>query len=228
MYSVRMTMILFFSSVMFLAAGCGLLKIDPGEVAQTAEGRVTCIGVLPAASAQVAQGAAGEAKAKSLRQGAEAMDSLLQQELQGQANVRFVGQDLLSGLELTGGENSLELARLVGKRIGCSAVMETTVSRFEEREGGKYSVEKPAAVSFDIRLFDTESGSVLWSATFDESQKTVTENLYELKKAKSRGFSWVTAEGLMREGLRTKLGNSPYFQGTAAQTVPVQGEPGEK
>jgi hypothetical protein len=224
---MRTAIFLFFCSFALLAAGCGLLKNDPGAMTGTAEGRVNCIGVLPAVSEQVAQGAAGEAKAKSLLLGTEAMDRLLQQELQGQANVRFVGQDLLAGLELTGGENSLEMARLVGKRIGCSAVMETTVSRFVEREGGKYSVENPAAVAFDIRLFDIESGSVLWSANFDEAQKAVSENLYELKKAKSRGFSWVTAEGLMREGLRAKLGNSPYFKGTV-QAVPVQPEPAEK
>jgi hypothetical protein len=212
MYTVRTAIILFFCGVMLFAAGCGLNKTDAGEVDQAAEGQVICIGVLPAAEAQVAHGPAGEVKAKSLRQGAETMDRLLQQELQGQAQVRFVGQDLLAGLALTGGESSLALARLVGERIGCNAVLETTVSRFDEREGGKYSVEKPAAVAFDFRLFAIDSGAVLWSATVDESQKSVMENLYEWNKARSRGFSWVTAEGLMLEGVRAKLGNSPYFR----------------
>jgi len=227
MYSVRTAMILFFCGVALLAAGCGLVKSDPGATAQASEEQVNCIAVLPATSAVVAQGSAGEAKAKSLRQGAAAMDSLLLQELQGQANVRFVGQDLLAGLELTGGENSLELARLVGARIGCNAVLEAAVSRFDEREGGKYSVEKPAAVTFDFRLFAVDSGAVLWSATFDEAQEALTENLYQLKKAKSRGFSWVTAEGLMLEGVRAKLGNSPYFMNTA-KAAPVPAEPEAK
>ena len=227
MYSVRMAMTLYFCGVAFLVAGCGLVKSDPGATAQAAEAQVNCVAVLPATSAVVAQGAAGEAKAKSLRQGAAAMDRLLLQELQGQANVRFVGQDLLAGLELTGGENSLELAKMVGARIGCNAVLESTVSRFDDREGGKYSVEKPAAVTFDLRLFAVDSGAVLWSATFDEAQEALTENLYQLKKAKSRGFSWVTAEGLMLEGVRAKFGNSPYFRNTA-KAAPVQTEPEAK
>ena len=227
MYSMRTAMTLFFCGVALLAAGCGLVKTDPGTAAQAAEEQVNCIAVLPTASAAVAQGTAGEAEAKSLRQGAEVMDKLLLQELQGQANVRFVGQDLLSGLELTGGENSLELARMVGSRIGCNAVLEATISRFAEREGGKYSVEKPAAVTFDFRLFAVDSGAVLWSATFDEAQEALTENLYQLKKAKSRGFSWVTAEGLMLEGVRAKLGNSPYFKNTA-KAAPIPAEPEAK
>lgn len=227
MYSVRTSVILFFCGVAFLAAGCGLVKSKPAEMVQAAAEQVNCIGVLPAASPAVAQGPAGEAEAKSLQQGAAAMDRLLLQELQGQANVRFVGQDLLAGLELAGGENSLELARMVGARIGCNAVLEATVSRFHEREGGKYSVEKPAAVTFDFRLFAVDSGAVLWSATFDEAQEALTDNLYQLKKAKSRGFSWVTAEGLMLEGVRAKLGNSPYFKNTA-KAAPVQAEPEAK
>lgn len=227
MYSVRTAITLFFCGVVFLAAGCGLVKSDPGASAQAAEEQVNCIAVLPAGSAAVAQGPADEAKAKSLRQGAAAMDRLLLQELQGQVNVRFVGQDLLAGLELTGGENSLELARMVGARIGCNAVLEAVVSRFAEREGGKYSVEKPAAVTFDFRLFAVDSGAVLWSATFDEAQEALSENLYQLKKAKSRGFSWVTAEGLMLEGVRAKLGNSPYFKNTA-KAAPVPAEPEAK
>jgi hypothetical protein len=212
MFRVRTAVMLLFCGAVLGAAGCGLIRTEPGETTQAAEAQVNCIGVLPAATARVPQGAAGEEKAKSLRQGAETMDRLLQQELQGRANVHFVGHDLLAGLELTGGESSAELARIVGERISCNAVLEAEVSRFDERDGGKYSVEAPAAVAFDFQLFAVASGAVLWSATFDETQTSVMENLYEWKKAKSRGFSWVTAEGLMLEGVRAKLENSPYFR----------------
>ncbi|HBI14348.1 MAG TPA: hypothetical protein DDY20_02325 [Desulfobulbaceae bacterium] len=227
MYTVRTAMLLFFGGVVLFAAGCGLIKNDAGEMTLAAEEQVTCIGVLPSATAPVPQGPAGEVQAASLRQGAETMDSLLQQELQGQPQVRFVGQDLIAGLSLTGGESTLALARLVGERIGCNAILETTVSRFDEREGSKYSVENPAAVAFDLTLINLENGAVLWSASFEEAQEAVSENLYELKKAKSRGFRWLSAEGLMLEGVREKLGNSPYF-GKTAQAVPPRDEPSGK
>lgn len=210
-YSMRIASVILFCSIVLLVAGCGRKEIGQEEPGPVAGETVTCIGVLPAAADPVVQRTASGAGAKSLQQGTAAMDKVLVQELQGQENVRFIGQDLLSGLTLTGGEDSLEMARMAGERIGCNTVLETVVSRFDERVGGKYSVEKPAAVAFDFRLFAIASGAVLWSATFDETQKPVTENIYEWKKAKTRGFSWVSAEGLMQEGVRAKLRDSRYF-----------------
>ena len=42
------------------------------------------------------------------------------------------------------------------------------------------------------------------------------ENLLEWNKANTRGFVWITAEELMREGVKGKLAASPYF-GPAGQ-----------
>ena len=228
-YSVRTAMMVFFSGLVLFASGCGPMKKQaaPGDTAQARQGQVNCIGVLPATTIPVAQGAAGEKQAKILQQGASVLNRLLSQKLQGQAQVRFVGQDLLAGLSLTGGESSQALAKLVGERIGCNAVMASAVSRFNERDGGKYSAEKPASVAFDFRLLAVESGAVLWSATFDEAQRSVSENLYDWNKARSRGFSWVSAEELMAEGVRTKLANSPYFR-NPEKDQPAPAEPAAK
>lgn len=221
MFPMRTSVIVFTCLFVLALAGCGLKKGDQ-ETVEPAAVQVSCIGVLPAATPPLAQGAAAEARAKSLRQGATAMDNLLQDELRGQARVRFVGHDLLAGLALTGGESTLALARMVGERIGCNAILATEVSRFNERVGSNYSAEKPASVAFTFRLFAVPAGNVLWSATFDEAQEAVTENIYEWKKAKSRGFHWVEAEVLMREGVRAKFSDSPYFQ------KPEQAEPAAK
>ena len=37
------------------------------------------------------------------------------------------------------------------------------------------------------------------------------ENLLSLGNASSRGFSWITAEQLMREGLKERLDQCGYF-----------------
>lgn len=224
MFPVRTVAMIFICGVLLVTAGCGPKKGDQEPVTQAVDDQVSCIGVLPAGTPPVAQGAAGEARAKILRQGATVMDGLLQEQLRGQARVRLVGHDLLAGMALTGGESPLALARKVGERIGCNAILETEVSRYSERVGGKYSAEKPASVAFAFRLLAVQSGSVLWSATFDEAQAAVTDNIYEWNKAKSRGFHWVEAEALMREGVKAKLDNSPYFQ-KPVQAEPAQGEP---
>ena len=59
--------------------------------------------------------------------------------------------------------------------------------------------------------FFIETGFVLWSAKFDEVQKSVMENILEWDKASTRGFVWVTAEELMQEGVKRKLADSSYF-----------------
>ena len=40
------------------------------------------------------------------------------------------------------------------------------------------------------------------------------ENLYNFSSAKQRGFTWITAEELLREGLVKKLGECSYLQTT--------------
>jgi len=112
---------------------------------------------------------------------------------------------------MTGGESTLILASMVGKSINCNAVLESTVKRYAERIGGRYSVESPASVAFEMRLISLDTSSVLWSAKFDEVQKSVMENILEWKKANTRKFTWITAEELMQEGVKGKLTDSPFF-----------------
>ena len=52
---------------------------------------------------------------------------------------------------------------------------------------------------------------MLCHGRFDERQQSVMENLLSLGKASSRGFSWITAEQLMREGLKERLDQCGYF-----------------
>jgi hypothetical protein len=195
-----------------MLSGCGVKTKESVESGQSRFSQVNCIGVLP--TAFVAKGQVVPVyvpEEKSSRQGVQVMNEILSEQLGGKGNIRFVGIDQLASLDLTGGENTLEIARLVGKNINCNAVLESTVKRFSQRVGGRYSVESPASVSFEMRLFSIETGSVLWSAKFDEVQKSVMENILEWNKATTRGFVWVTAEELMQEGVKSKLAGGTYF-----------------
>jgi len=196
----------------FLLFGCGAKPDESSDSGQINLEQVSCIGVLPAAS--IGEGEVAPVyipDEEGFRQGIQVMNEILSQELGGKDKVRFAGLDQLEGLQLTGGESPLALARMVGQRVGCNAVLETTVRRYSERVGGRYSVESPAAVAFEMRLISLDSGSILWSAQFDETQKSVMENLLEWKKANTRKFTWITAEELMREGVRGKLADCLYF-----------------
>jgi len=206
--------------LLFLS-GCGTRDSASPESARIPEYQVDCIGVLPVVFMTGTQETVPAEKEDGLHKGAEVMNRLLFQELSSQSNIRFVSEEHLSGLQLTGGENTLAMVKLVGKSIGCNAILDTRLMRYSERVGGNYSAESPAAVSFDMKLIGIDSGMVIWSAKFDEVQKPVMENLYEWGKAKTRGFTWITAEKLMLEGIREKFADSHYFKGSGSNREKV-------
>ncbi|HER62386.1 MAG TPA: hypothetical protein ENO11_00190 [Desulfobacteraceae bacterium] len=205
-------------------SGCAVKDEKPADPGQAELSRISCIGVLPAAAPVLDTGKTEDDKdVKSVRRGVEVMDEILSRTLGGRDKIRFVGIEELASLQMSGGENPLTFARLVGESIGCNAVLETTVKRYDQRVGGRYSVESPASVAFDMRLISLESGSILWSAKFDEVQKSVMENILEWGKANTRGFVWITAEELMREGIREKFADSPYFS-SEGEMAPQAGD----
>jgi len=195
-----------------ISTGCSGKKKSTSEFVKNPTYPVTCIGIRPAVSGVDLEGIVSPEQKKALRKGTSVMNGLLRQELASQENITFISADHLAGLQMSGGENSLEFARLTGKSIGCNAILETTVWRYSDRIGGKYTAEAPASVAFDFRLIGIDQSAVIWSAKFDEVQVSVLENIYEWKKANTRGFTWITAEELMLEGLKEKLNNSPYFR----------------
>lgn len=214
---VRYFLVMAVCGFLLTVSGCATGMKSRSEAPVDQEQPVTCIGVMPATTMRVLEEGMTEAEKEGLQSGVATMDLILARELGGIRNIRFVDRDQIAGLRLTGGESALELARLVGKSISCSAVLETVVRQYTERVGGRYSAETPAHVAFEMRLIDIASGYVLWSAKYDEVQKPVMENLYELSKARSRKFTWVTAEELMNEGVRDRFSTSPYFQRSTEQ-----------
>ncbi len=193
-------------------AGCGA-KPQESDKPQEPAVAVTCIAVLPAMSVVNYDETVSYAEARKLDKGIQVLDRLLQAQLAGRKDIRFVPDSQLYGQEGNLSENFLEQARTIGERTGCNAVLETTLWRYSERVGGKYTAKEPASVTFEYRLVETGSGSVLCQGRYDEVQKSVLENLYNLRKASERGFTWVTAEELLREGLRDKFDQCSYLRG---------------
>lgn len=194
-----------------LLSGCAAGQPDSAERFKDSGYELTCIAVLPVAPGGGSGEDASGRQDASLVRGSEIMNELLAQELGRLPAVRFVNADHISGLQLTGGENELEMLRLVAASADCNGVLKTRLLRFSERIGGRYTAEEPAAVAFDMQLIGVDAGDLLWAATFDEQQRSVLENLYEWKKAKSRGFTWISATDLMLEGIREKLAACPCF-----------------
>jgi len=191
-------------SLSFILAGCG--AGNKGTLKQGPPCIVTRIAILPAVAAlDYDNGPVSPAQTKSLNQGVRTMNALLRQKFEGRKGFRFVSEEQISGFTETLPLQALALARMVGGKVGCNAVLQTTVRRYRERVGGKYTAEEPAAVAFDVRLIEVDNGRIICDGKYDEVQQSLLENLFALAKAKQRKFSWVTAADLMRDGLNDKL-----------------------
>ncbi|MBN1930637.1 MAG: hypothetical protein JW786_03395 [Desulfobacterales bacterium] len=81
-----------------------------------------------------------------------------------------------------------------GRILKTDAVLLGRVFRFKERVGTDYSVESPASVSFDMILINVADGRILWTGYFDETQRTLSENLFRFGTFLKRKGRWITAE----------------------------------
>lgn len=94
-----------------------------------------------------------------------------------------------------------ELLTKVGFSLGADAVLAGKVYRFVERDGTGFSAKSPAAVAFELDLILVSDGRVVWSGHFDETQKSLFENLFQWNTFWQRKGLWITAEQLATEGL---------------------------
>lgn len=193
-----------------IVAGCAAQE-KTGPIAKNPDVTVSCVAVMPVRPAVDVDNPMTGIEAKNLENGAAVLDGLLKEALRNRKDVRFLSalqvEDVMGAEEPAGIEDAQSLAGLVS----CNTLMETTLSRYTHRVGGQYGVKEPAAVTFDYRLYEVNEGKVLCHGRFDEQQQSVMENLLTLGKASSRGFSWITSEQLMREGLKEKLDQCGYF-----------------
>ena len=94
-----------------------------------------------------------------------------------------------------------ELLIKVGSAMGVDAVLAGKVYRFAERDGTSFSAKSPASVAFELDLVRISDGHVVWNGHFDETQKSLFEDLFQWNTFWQRKARWITAEQLATEGL---------------------------
>lgn len=112
--------------------------------------------------------------------------------------------DLLRSLEVAGvGEGRLvarQIARIAHAEFGVDAIVMGSVSRFRDRKGGVGGTSEPASVWFDASLYSAPGAEKLWTGSFRETQKPLTENVLTTAQYPGGGMRWLTAEELARWG----------------------------
>ena len=100
------------------------------------------------------------------------------------------------------------IARLkrVGEMVYADAVMMARVQRYRERVGDEWGAKSPASVAFVLDLVDVRRGDVIWTARFDETQKSLSESIFSLGDIGQRGVRWLSADQLTQEGVKKAIG----------------------
>ncbi|MBW6520545.1 MAG: hypothetical protein K0A99_05960 [Desulfoarculaceae bacterium] len=194
-----------------LVSACSAKKVDQAEEKTVMLQPLTGIVVMPVMIAEEALTTKPEGV--STRDSvAVFVDGLMSAELGANDKVHIVTEDHLDALLTGAAGDRLAQMQIIGAKLGANAVLEVTVTRFHERDGSDLAVNSPASAAFALVLTHVESGKVLWDASFDEIQEALSSNLFALGKVKSRGFKWITAEELVRQGLKERLADCPYLQ----------------
>jgi TolB-like protein len=139
----------------------------------------------------------------SEREAPELLVKLVYTTMVALANWQIVSEDEVREVDSAGVSDN-EAARLkrIGEMVYADAVMTGTILRFRERVGDAWGAKSPASVAFTLELVDVRRGDVVWSARYDETQKSLSENIFALSEIATRGMLWLTVEELTQDGVR--------------------------
>ena len=96
-----------------------------------------------------------------------------------------------------------------GRNARADLVLAGYIYRYKQRIGTNYSVQSPASVAFGIHVISVADGSSVWYGHHDETQQSLSENLFNLKKFLKRKWKWVTVEELATSALDDLLKTFP-------------------
>jgi TolB-like protein len=97
----------------------------------------------------------------------------------------------------------------LGRALSVDYVFVGFLYRFDERIGSSLGVDKPASVGYDLHLFRVKDGKMVWSGRFDETQQSLTEDLFKVGAFLRRKAVWLKAEELASVGMDEILTDLP-------------------
>lgn len=98
----------------------------------------------------------------------------------------------------------------LGRKVDAQGVLVGLVYRFRDRQGSAYSVDRPASVAFDVAMVRVSDGAVLWKNSFDQTQKPLSSDLFNLPQYLRHGIKWYSAEQYARIGLSQLMESFPW------------------
>ncbi len=186
---------------------------NAGETRQVADlPEISCVAVLPVSVPVSASASLTEVNKQTLHDGSAFLDSLLLAQYDVKKEFRVLSENQLDAILDNPWGGRVAQVGAIGRATGCGAVLETSISRYRQRVGNEMSAEISAAAAFSMELLGVKSGTVLWSTSFDETQKALFDDILSFNKAEKRGFKWLSVQELIRGAVDSRMGEFPYFQ----------------
>ena len=102
------------------------------------------------------------------------------------------------------------LAQTLGQVLGADLMVAGFVLRYKKRIGSAMAISEPASVGFAAYLLNVANGRMLWSASFSETQHSLSENILDARAFFKRGAKWLTADELARYGVNKIFEKFPF------------------
>lgn len=99
------------------------------------------------------------------------------------------------------GISDLEIAGMVAREFQADGVVIGCLYRWKDREGSDYAARNPASVFFDLCLVIPDDASIIWKGRFNKTQRSLSENILDIKTFLKGKGKWMTADDLAGLGL---------------------------
>ena len=109
----------------------------------------------------------------------------------------------------TGMLSERKLMAQAGRSVKTDAVLTGYIYRYEERVGTPFAASRPASVAFSLHLIRSADGADIWFGYVDETQQTLSENLFNITAFWQRKGRWVSADEMAGDGLTKLLDKFP-------------------
>jgi len=97
----------------------------------------------------------------------------------------------------------------IGQRLGVDVLVFGNVKRFQERIGGPMTAKKPASVYFEVSMIDARNGQKVWYAIFDRTQKSLSDDITNIRNFVRGGGKWLTAREFAEIGIAETIEQFP-------------------
>jgi hypothetical protein len=102
------------------------------------------------------------------------------------------------------------LAVRLGRELKADHIIAGTVWRYRERSGTARASAGPASVAFVVYIINVTDGKRLWKGSHFETQKPLSQSIFEARTFFKRGARWLSVDELARYGVAEIVEQFPY------------------